>query len=117
MSNPQLDLSGLEVKQGDWIVQPEGKGEIKLAYVVGFAKTSGNIRAVSFYWGRKYRKQADGKYAYDNVANWVRLGPYTIQNSERTFVTDTTRVNKELLDHIEVDLKGDPLYDPEDGHV
>lgn len=113
----QLDLSGQEIKVGDWIVQPEGKGDIKFAYVSSFAKTSGNIRAVSFYWGRKYRRQADGKYAYDDVANWVRLGPYTIQNSDRTFVTDASRVDEDLLEHIRVDLKGDPLYDPEDHNV
>lgn len=113
MSGQQLDLSGQTVKQGDWIVQAE-KGDLKLALVVGFTKTSGKIRAVSFYWGRAYRKQADGKYGYDNVAHWVRLGPYALQYSKRTFVTDPSRVDPELLEHIKVDLKGDPLYDPQE---
>lgn len=109
----QLDLTGVPVKLGDWVVQAE-KGDIKLATVVGFAKASGSIRAVSFYWGKAYRMQPSGKYGYDPVENWVRQGPYTVRYSNRTFVTDSSRVDPDLLHHIEVDLKGDPLYDPEE---
>lgn len=113
MSGPLLDLSGQEIKISDWIVQSD-KGDLKMGLVVGFAKTSGNIRAVSFYHGRVYKKRADGKYSYGDAPCWNRLGPYTIQYSNRTFVTDSSRVDPEVLKHIEVDLKGDPLYDPQE---
>lgn len=113
MSTAKLDLSGQEVKLGDWIIQAD-KGDLKMGLVVGFAKTSGNIRAVSFFYGRVYKRQPDGKYGYGDTACWNRFGPYTIQYSNRTFVFDPSRVDPALLEHIRVDLKGNPLYDPEE---
>lgn len=116
MTEPRLDLTGREIKVGDWIVQPD-KGELKMGLVVGFTKKSGNVRAVSFMFGDIYKMRADGKYSHAGVDSWNRLGPYTIQYSNRTFVTDSTRVDPQLLAHIEVELKGDPLYDPEEGQI
>lgn len=116
MTEPRLDLSGREIKVGDWIVQPDNYG-LKLGLVVGFTKKSGNVRAVSFTFGDLYKRRAGGKYGRAGFDSWNRLGPYTIQYSDRTFVTDSTRVDPQLLAHIEVELKGDPLYDPEEGQI
>lgn len=116
MSGPK-DVSGQEIEPGDWIVQSLGDGTMKFAIVVGIGKTN-KARAVSFEFHRVYRRIVDpstGKvrHGYDDHPSWERSGPYTIKHSERIFVIDPSRAPRELLNHIDVDLKGDPLYDPE----
>lgn len=114
----QLDLSGQEIKVGDWIVQAVSFGRcagIKFAKVVGFAKSSGALRCCSYEFleRRWVRNPGERSGQWVDGPCWDRTGPYTVSYSDRVFVTDESRVDPKLVEYINVDLKGDPLYDPE----
>lgn len=115
MTDLPLDLSGQVINSGAWLVQALGEGTLKFALCVGYTKTN-KVKAVSFEYERWYGRR-NGGWEMDKEKSWVRQGPYTIKNSDRCYVADVGRIPFQLLQHIEIALKGDPLYNPEDHNV
>lgn len=82
-SAPALDVTGTELKIGDWVVQPYLLGRcasLKFAHIVGFSQ-SGNPRLVGFESCEDEYIKGQGWVPTSH--GWARNGPYTVQFASR----------------------------------